>query len=1128
MLRNRFSQRSAIRDRQSSATRLSLESLEDRRMLAGMANQPPVAVAGTDVAGTVGIAIALDATGSFDTDECPAPLTYAWEVLGDGLPSDNLVQFDDPSSATPMVTANQAGTYELTLTVSDGESSSSDMLALEIVANQAPFANARINDPIANTRFAFSIDGSTSLDPENQALTFDWSVLESPPGSVADFADSQAETAMMTADTPGDYLVQLIVNDGIQSSAPFQFPITFQKTPEAGGPYVVIAGQDLQFFGPTVVSGNGGETSWRTDGRSIVFGNDSLVTWDELEMLLGPEPAGIHSLEAEVFIGSGAFTTYRTTLTVIDPTDSQTSDFPAADAVFGDIDGDGDLDAVGRAVDQPGGELQAFINDGQGNFVSRDAAPGESLSLASADALADFDNDGDLDLVITPGSKPTTLLLNEKGVFQSVDEFATDNSFFGEVIATDADFDGDTDLFVVDEAGIGLYLNDAGALSFDEQLFLSDSVEDVLLGPIVDVFSDDLDGDNIVDFIIERDNGSKDMWLSALQTMFPTGIYGQSRADLSHLPELSSLHDVAVDLDNDGDADLVGDDRVYLQDGTRRFFDAQIDLAFSDFSREIKGIGDFNQDGHVDLIGTLDGGTFTNQGTNLPLRIFLNDGLATFTDHVPLDIALERDPLGSGSYGEIHVQDFDRDGQPDILSPATAGSDDGRIWFNQIVSSTWHNSLNPADVNDDGVVSPLDPILVINELNSGRLNTASNAVLPVAPPNVTEFIDVNNDGRFSPVDAIEAINQINSGLAPLLKGLPPVVVNAGLPFIVPLDGFTMDGADITYTATSDRPGLVSTTIPGGNRSLRIGVSSPANDIEGEMVFQLWENFVPRITDRVIELAETGFYDGLKFHEIVGGAWMRGGDPQGNGTGGSALPDIDDQYHPNLRHRQTGVISMTRPYEDANNSQFLITDGGNNSLASLSDFDYSPFGLLVEGDVVRQAIGNVPATPDGLPTHDVFMTDVDVLVDNQNGLLILNPTLGRQGIANITVTATSGNRTESRTFEVDVQSGGFSSEPYLEDIPTITTPVNTEVTYQLVGIQLHPNLSVNYLGPDEVLPIAGDFPVQFPPADVTVTVDEDTGLMTIVPTNDYTGTFEVTVGIGTFHPDDLQTITVVIE
>ena len=1123
MFRKRTSQRNTTGCLYGRTTRFRLESLEDRRMLAGMDNLAPVANAGVDVNGTAQISIVLDGTQSFDPDECPNPLTYLWST-------DDAAQIENSTSATPTFTASVPGTYELTLTVSDGDMSSSDIMLIQVAANQAPFANARISDPVADTRFRFHIDGSTSFDPEMQSLTFDWSILESPPGSEADFADAQAETALLGADTPGDYLVQLIVNDGTQSSAPFQFPITFQKTDQSGGPYAVIAGQDLQLFGPTWVPVEGGETSWTIQGetstRSLANSNNALVTWEDLESLLGSEPTGIYTLAAEVFIGSGAFSTASGTLTIIEPNDSHLgSNTPAADAVFGDLDGDGDLDAVGRAVDQPDSQLQVFINDGEGTFSSRDAAPGESLSLATAIALADFDSDGDLDLIITPGTNPTTLLLNEDGVFRSVDEFAVGNSVFGDVIATDADFDGDTDVFVVDEGGISLYLNDLGTLTFDQQLFLSDSVEDILLGPIVDVLPGDLDGDQIVDFIIERDNGSRDMWLSASQTMFPTGNYGQSSADLSNLPALRTFHDTAVDLDNDGDGDLVSDSKVYLQDASGRFFDAQIDAAFSEYAREIKGIGDFNQDGHVDLIGTLLGDPLTTQGSDTSLRLFLNDGLATFIDDVPLDISIESAALRNTA--DIRVEDFNGDGQADVFAPTVAGSDDGRIWFNQIVFSTWHNAFEPADVNKDGVISPVDPLLVINELDRGRLNDGAGGLLPVPPPNVTQFVDVNNDGLFSPIDAIEAINEINSDAEPLLKGIPSVAVTGGLPYIVPLDGFAMDGADITYTATSDRPGLVSTTIPTGNRSLRIGVSSPGNGISGEMVFQLWENYVPRITNRVIELAETGFYDGLKFHEIVDGDWIRGGDPLGDGTGGSALPDIDDQYHPNLRHRQTGVISMTRPYEDANNSQFLITDGGRSSRASLSDFDYSPFGLLVEGEEIRHAISSVPATPGGLPSHDVFMNDVDVIVDNQNGLLILNPTGGRQGIANITVTATSAGRSVSRTFEVDVQLGGFTTEPYLEDIPTITTPVDTPVTYQLVGYRRFEHNTLAFIGPEEALPIAGDFPVQLPPTDVSVTVDGSTGLLSIVPTNGYTGTFEVTVGLGTFRPDDLQTITVVI-
>ena len=130
--------------------------------------------------------------------------------------------------------------------------------------------------------------------------------------------------------------------------------------------------------------------------------------------------------------------------------------------------------------------------------------------------------------------------------------------------------------------------------------------------------------------------------------------------------------------------------------------------------------------------------------------------------------------------------------------------------------------------------------------------------------------------------------------------------------------------------------------------------------------------------------------------------------------------------------------MYRPYEDANNSQFMIMNRPNQTY----DFDFSVFGMLVEGESVRRAISEVPATPDGRPTSDVIVTDTEVINDSKNRVLILRtPAERTNGTAVVTVTATAGDRTESRSFEATVTPNGFRFEPYLEDIPTLTTPVD---------------------------------------------------------------------------------------
>ena len=64
-----------------------------------------------------------------------------------------------------------------------------------------------------------------------------------------------------------------------------------------------------------------------------------------------------------------------------------------------------------------------------------------------------------------------------------------------------------------------------------------------------------------------------------------------------------------------------------------------------------------------------------------------------------------------------------------------------------------------------------------------------------------------------------------------------------------------------------------------------------------MVFQLYEQRAPRATSRIIELAQSGFYDGVIFHRVIDGFVIQAGDPTGTGTSGSTLGPFDDGTPP---------------------------------------------------------------------------------------------------------------------------------------------------------------------------------------------------------------------------------------
>ena len=124
---------------------------------------------------------------------------------------------------------------------------------------------------------------------------------------------------------------------------------------------------------------------------------------------------------------------------------------------------------------------------------------------------------------------------------------------------------------------------------------------------------------------------------------------------------------------------------------------------------------------------------------------------------------------------------------------------------------------------------------------------------------------------------------------------------------------------------------------------------------GTIKLELDEGTAPITVANFIKLAQSGFYDGLTFHRIIDGFMIQGGDPAGNGTGGSGEA-IKGEFSQNgvenpISH-QKGVISMARSNDpDSASSQFFITVAD----ASFLDGAYAAFGRVTEGMEIAEQI-----------------------------------------------------------------------------------------------------------------------------------------------------------------------------
>jgi cyclophilin family peptidyl-prolyl cis-trans isomerase len=144
---------------------------------------------------------------------------------------------------------------------------------------------------------------------------------------------------------------------------------------------------------------------------------------------------------------------------------------------------------------------------------------------------------------------------------------------------------------------------------------------------------------------------------------------------------------------------------------------------------------------------------------------------------------------------------------------------------------------------------------------------------------------------------------------------------------------------------------------------------------GDIVVQLFPKDAPIAVNNFVFLARNGFYDGVKFHRVVKGFVIQGGDPTGTGTGGPGYEFIDEKV---TRDYVAGTLAMANAGSNTNGSQFFITLA---NLASLPK-NYTIFGIVTSGFNIVEEIGNVLVTraPSGeisLPTVDVRINSITI-------------------------------------------------------------------------------------------------------------------------------------------------------
>lgn len=187
-----------------------------------------------------------------------------------------------------------------------------------------------------------------------------------------------------------------------------------------------------------------------------------------------------------------------------------------------------------------------------------------------------------------------------------------------------------------------------------------------------------------------------------------------------------------------------------------------------------------------------------------------------------------------------------------------------------------------------------------------------------------------------------------------------------------------DGAD----TSSDKPNS-----SGSEQSSDGGAPSNTGTVKAEITMEsggvieleLDRSAAPITVENFVKLANDGFYDGLTFHRIIPGFMIQGGDPEGNGTGGSKnkiFGEFQTNGHDNPISHVRGVISMARKGNDNDSatSQFFITNA--DAMGSL-DGNYAAFGHVISGMEVVDEISAVTTDGNDKPLKDVVIKSIKI-------------------------------------------------------------------------------------------------------------------------------------------------------
>ena len=367
-----------------------------------------------------------------------------------------------------------------------------------------------------------------------------------------------------------------------------------------------------------------------------------------------------------------------------------------------------------------------------------------------------------------------------------------------------------------------------------------------------------------------------------------------------------------------------------------------------------------------------------------------------------------------------------------------------------------------------------------------------------------------------------------------LANLSAIDMATGKDQLIALTGTDTGNLPITYQANSSNSSVTASIVTGG-QSWKLNVSGVDGNnqaFSGDIIIRLFEDLAPLATQRIIGLTQSNFYNGLLFHRVINNFMIQGGDPAGNGSGGSPLPDFQDEFVKSMTFTSRGAVAMANSGDDTNDSQFFIVDNdiALSGMPQHLNFNHTVFGLVTAGqDIYAKAISTTTTGNNGSPANkpitNVVINSATIFTDTANGVLRVSSPAGFTGTSTITVTATNGQSGAANTVQKSVNlnvltdvdytsptSAALNDRPFLGPLVNQTTNEDTQLTFTVTGTDLE-NDNLTFVVRD-----ASNFANQAANITTQITVAPASGntpataTIKITPNSNFFGTVNLIVGV----------------